>query len=79
MVVEEGEEIQTKDIDNLLNRKLQKTSLTLRKRESPRCRKFTEHKSDRTKKRSTPRHIIKTLRNRTKNSESSKREKKSHI
>jgi hypothetical protein len=50
MGVEEGEEIQTEDIDNLFNRLIAENSLTSRKRESVRCRKLTEHQTVRTKK-----------------------------
>jgi hypothetical protein len=45
----EGEVIQTKGIDNLLNRIMAKISLSSRKRESPMCRKLTEHQTNRTK------------------------------
>jgi hypothetical protein len=56
MVVEE--EIQTKGTENLLNRIIAVTSLTSRKRETPKCRKFTEHQTIRTTKRDTLSHII---------------------
>jgi hypothetical protein len=49
--VEEGEEIQTKGIYNIFNRIITEN---LRKRESPRCRKFTEHQNHRTKKEKMP-------------------------
>jgi hypothetical protein len=50
----EGEEIQTKGIDNLFNRIIAQTSLTSRKRELPWCRKLTEHQIVRTKKETPP-------------------------
>jgi hypothetical protein len=56
--VKEGEEIQTKGIDNLINRLIAENFLTLRKREPPRCKHLVEHQTVRTKKETPPRHII---------------------
>jgi hypothetical protein len=44
------EEIQSKGIDNLFNRILAEKFLNLKKEESPRYRKPTEHQTTRTKK-----------------------------
>jgi hypothetical protein len=54
MGVEEAEEIQTKGTDNLFNRIIAENFLTLRKRESPRCRKLTEYQNIRTKNETSP-------------------------
>jgi hypothetical protein len=80
MSVEEGKEIQTKGIDNLFNRIIAENFPDL-KRESPRCRKPTEHKSDRTKKEISQTHHTQNIQHteKRKNSESSKRGKISYI
>jgi hypothetical protein len=49
IAVEEGEEIQTKGIDNLFNGLIAEKFPNLEK-ESPRCRKLTEHQTIRTKR-----------------------------
>jgi hypothetical protein len=53
MGVEEGEKIQAKGIDNLLNRIIAENFPNL-KRESPSCRKLTEHQAIRTKRETPP-------------------------
>jgi hypothetical protein len=53
MGVEEGEEIQTKGIDNLFNRIIAENFPNLEK-ESARCRKRTEHQTIRTSKETPP-------------------------
>jgi hypothetical protein len=58
--IEEGDKIQTKGTDNLFNRIIAENFPKL-KRESPRCRKLTEHQTVRNKKdthRPPPWHII---------------------
>jgi hypothetical protein len=54
MGVKEGEKLQTKGNDKLFNRIIVQNFSNLKKRESPRCRKLTEHQMIRTKKRTPP-------------------------
>jgi hypothetical protein len=55
MGAEEGDEIQTKDIDNSFSGILAQNFSNLEKeRESHMCRKLTEHKSIQTKKETPP-------------------------
>jgi hypothetical protein len=60
MTVEEGEEIQTKGIDNLFNTTIPESFPNLKK-ESPKCRKLTEQQTIRTKRETPSDIIIKTL------------------
>jgi hypothetical protein len=82
MGIEEGEEIQTKGIDNLFNKIIVENFPNLKKewvtqvQEAYRTQNHQDHKEN------TPRHIIiKTLntQNKRKNTKSCKREKISHI
>jgi hypothetical protein len=52
----EVEAIETKGTDNLFNRIMDEKSVSLRKRESLRCRKITEHQMVRTKKKHLHKH-----------------------
>jgi hypothetical protein len=82
MGVEEGEEIQTKGTDNILNRIIAENFSNLKKFSSSRCRKLAEHKTIRTKRDSPSQtHHNQNTQNteQRKNSESCKREKTSHI
>jgi hypothetical protein len=81
MGIEEVEEIQTKGIDNVFDRIIGETSLTLRKRESSRYKKLTEHQTIRIKKNMTRHIIIKTfnIQDKEKVLKIEKREKTSHI
>jgi hypothetical protein len=80
MGAEEGEEIQTKGIDNLFNRIIVKNFPNLEK-ESPRCRSIQNTKPSGTKKKHPQTHHNQNTQHtkQRKNSESCKRKKTSHI